>query len=123
MFYALAARATTIIFDAQGGVSSTTVPPTLDPSVAEAKKTLTDTPLWGLLSTVSKALGVVVVIFGLYKVIIAASQGKAPMALKSLGLTILAAALLFRLDLVFSLIGAMGRVVQALITSLSQLLS
>jgi hypothetical protein len=91
----------------------------LDPAVVNK---VTTQPLWeSVLKPVAAAVGAVVVLVGLFRAVTQVMSGKGQGAFKTVAMTIVGAAILFNLNLVFDLIGLGGTVVQSVVDSLTGL--
>lgn len=114
-------RAGMILADATGVDGSGTAPG--DPNTGKIVKAVTDTPLWqNIVSPISIALGIVILIFGVYKFVTQVAGGKAPMAWKTAIGTIFAVAILFNPSILFRLVDVAGAVVSSAIDAVAKLI-
>jgi hypothetical protein len=88
-----------------------------------AAKTITDSTLWtSVIGPLSVGIAIIVLLFGVYKVITQIASGKTQGAVKTIGLTLLVGGLLFRLDLLFTLIEGAGNVVASIVSAIVDLI-
>jgi len=93
-----------------------------DPAVEEAKNSVTSSELWqNVIVPISVAIGIIVVVYGLWRTITKTLSGKPGEAVKSIVGTIVVAAFLFNLGLLFDIIGALGDVLGTLVGSATDL--
>lgn len=117
-------RAGMILADATGvtGVDGTGTAPGA-PDVGKTVKTVTDTDLWkNVVGPVGIALGIVILIFGVYKFVTQVAGGQAPRAGKTAVGTIFAVAILFNPTILFSLVNVAGRVVTTAIDAVTSVI-
>lgn len=89
----------------------------------EIQRKITETDLWkNVIGPVGVAIAIAVVIFGAFKIASKVASGNVTGVAKTAIGTLLVAAVLFRLDLLFLMISAAGTVVSAAVTAITDLL-
>jgi hypothetical protein len=92
--------------------------------VSEAQKSITDSTLWTkVIIPISVALAIGVVIFTIFNIVKSIMNGESTGVFKTAVKGLLLAALLFNLNLVFTLISAAGSVLEAFIKALTGLIA
>jgi hypothetical protein len=77
--------------------------------------------LWGMIQTLGQVAGVLVVLAGIFKIASTLLSGKASGAMKIALGTIVAAAFLFNLNLLFDFLGSMTGLVQAIFDGITSI--
>jgi hypothetical protein len=127
-YQSLVGVATNLVLGQAGGPGTTTggtgtIGPE-DVDTASAIETITTSPVWtNVIVPVSVALGVVTLIYGAWKAITSIFKGQPGEVIKTIGKTLLLAAFLFRLDLVFVIIEVTARAVGGLVESINNLIT
>jgi hypothetical protein len=87
----------------------------------EAEDRIRGLQIWGLLETVAAFFGVMLVLFGLFKIGSQVWSGKSQGAFKTGALTILTGAALFSISIVFDLLRGGGSILRTLIETFTSL--
>lgn len=112
---------TNLVFAQSGGPGTSGGPP--PPDTTSAVQTITTSPIWtNVVVPVSVALGVATLIYGTWKVITGVFKADVKVG-GTIVKTLILAAFLFRLDLVFVIIEVTARAIGGLIESINSLIT
>lgn len=90
--------------------------------LGEASESISNTPLWGPIQNIARALGVIFVLFGIINTVRQLASGKTTGAIKVAVITVIGAIFLFDLAIIETILNVGKSVVDLLVQSVSKLI-